>query len=178
MTEVFAIVAERGLPNGCRCGRQRDFFSPPFVLEDVAAVGAGLLLATGQISWPLAFTFMFSLGIWLGDAGLYALARFGGRQMVSKRSSLRKFAAKVARSEKWFTQRGTPILIFKPVHSRRARLPTYPRRRIFCACRCRDFLFVTGCGGVRVDAGDFYGSRRPSARSSVRWLNAYKQKRD
>jgi hypothetical protein len=31
------------------------FFLATFVLEDVAAVGAGLLLATGGISWPAAF---------------------------------------------------------------------------------------------------------------------------
>ena len=32
------------------------FFLATFVLEDVAAVGAGLLLASGGISWPAAFT--------------------------------------------------------------------------------------------------------------------------
>ena len=31
------------------------FFLATFVLEDMAAVGAGLLLATGGISWPAAF---------------------------------------------------------------------------------------------------------------------------
>ena len=46
------------------------FFLATFVLEDVAAVGAGLLLATGGISWPAAFAACF-LGIWMGDAGLW-----------------------------------------------------------------------------------------------------------
>src|SRR5258705_13757504 len=86
------------------------FFLATFVLEDVAAVGAGLLLATGGISWPAAFTAGF-LGIWVGDAGLYALARYAGREWF-ERPPLPRFAAKVAESEHWFAEHGTPILVF------------------------------------------------------------------
>src|SRR3989442_13117481 len=78
------------------------FFLATFILEDVAAVGAGLLLAAGGISWSAAFTACF-LGIWFGDAGLYALARFGGRPWF-ERSPLRKFATKAEQSERWFYQ--------------------------------------------------------------------------
>ena len=98
------------------------FFLGTFILEDVAAVGAGLLLATGDISWPAAFIACF-LGIWMGDAGLYALARYAGRGWF-ERSSLRRFASKVSNSERWFAERGTPILIFSRVLPG-ARLPTY-----------------------------------------------------
>ena len=45
-------------------------FLSTFVLEDVAAVGAGLLLASGSLAWPWALGSCF-LGIWGGDAGLY-----------------------------------------------------------------------------------------------------------
>src|SRR5215470_19354251 len=76
------------------------FFLATFVLEDVAAVGAGLLLAAGGISWPSAFLACF-LGIWIGDAGLYTMARYAGREWF-ERSSLRRFSAKVAESERWF----------------------------------------------------------------------------
>src|ERR1700677_747305 len=86
------------------------FFLATFVLEDVATVGAGLSLATGGISWPLAFIFCF-LGIWLGAAALYALARFAGRTWFEK-SPWKKYAPQVARSEEWFAQKGTIILIF------------------------------------------------------------------
>src|SRR5215467_8386509 len=86
------------------------FFLATFVLEDVAAVGAGLLLATGGISWPAAFTACF-LGIWAGDAGLYALARYAGRGWFEQ-SSLRRFASRVTESERWFAERGTSILLF------------------------------------------------------------------
>src|SRR5512146_2380770 len=98
------------------------FFLATFVLEDVAAVGAGLLLAAGAISWPAAFGACF-LGIWCGDAGLYALARFGGRRWF-ERSTLRRFSGKIARSERWFAEHGTPILIFSRLMPG-ARLPTY-----------------------------------------------------
>jgi membrane protein DedA with SNARE-associated domain len=116
------------------------FFFATFVLEDVAAVGAGLLLAAGQISWPAAFTACF-LGIWLGDAGLYALARFAGRGWF-ERSYLRKFSDKVARSEQWFAERGTLILIlsrFVPG----ARLPTFLAAGFLCVPAGR-FLLITG----------------------------------
>jgi membrane protein DedA with SNARE-associated domain len=116
------------------------FFLATFVLEDVAAVGAGLLLATGGISWPAAFTACF-LGIWMGDAGLYSLARYAGRGWF-ERSSFRRFGAKVAESELWFAERGTPILIFSRVVPG-ARLPTYLAAG-FLRVPLPRFLFITG----------------------------------
>ena len=116
------------------------FFLATFVLEDVAAVGAGLLLATGGISWPAAFAACF-LGIWMGDAGLYALARYAGRGWF-ERSSLRHFTAKVAESERWFAERGTPILIFSRFVPG-ARLPTYLAAG-FLRVPLPRFLLITG----------------------------------
>jgi membrane protein DedA with SNARE-associated domain len=116
------------------------FFLATFVLEDVAAVGAGLLLATGGISWPAAFVACF-LGIWMGDAGLYALARYAGRGWF-ERSSLRRFTAKVAESERWFSERGTPILIFSRLVPG-ARLPTYLAAG-FLRVPLPRFLLITG----------------------------------
>jgi membrane protein DedA with SNARE-associated domain len=116
------------------------FFLATFVLEDVAAVGAGLLLATGGISWPAAFAACL-LGIWMGDVGLYALARYAGRGWF-ERSSLRLFANKVADSERWFAERGTPILIFSRVVPG-ARLPTYLAAG-FLRVPLPRFLLITG----------------------------------
>lgn len=116
------------------------FFFATFILEDVAAVGAGLLLATGQITWPAAFLACF-LGIWMGDAGLYALARWAGRGWF-ERSSLRKFSGKVAESERWFAERGTVILIFSRMIPG-ARLPTYLAAG-FLRLPLPRFLLVTG----------------------------------
>src|SRR5260370_1158978 len=116
------------------------FFLATFVLEDVAAVGAGLLLATGGISWPVAFAACF-LGIWMGDAGLYALARYAGRGWF-ERSSLRRFTAKVSESERWFAERGTPILVFSRLVPG-ARLPTYLAAG-FLRVPLPRFLLITG----------------------------------
>jgi membrane protein DedA with SNARE-associated domain len=116
------------------------FFCATFVLEDAAAIGAGLLLAAGQITWPLAFTACF-LGIWLGDAGLYALARIAGRGWF-ERSSWKKFSARVARSENWFAERGALILIFSRIVPG-ARLPTYLAAG-FLRVPVARFLLITG----------------------------------
>ena len=137
------------------------FFLATFVLEDAAAVGAGLLLAGGSISWPAAFTACF-LGIWLGDAGLYALARFAGRGWF-ERSALRKFAPQVARSEKWFAERGTPILIFSRCVPG-ARLPTYLAAGFLRVPAAR-FLLVTGMAAFVLDIR--HSVPRPNLRSPV-----------
>src|SRR5262245_55236675 len=86
-------------------------FLSTFVLEDVAAVGAGLLLATGNLAWPWALGSCF-LGIWSGDAGLYGLARVAGRNWLERSSSLRRFSGKIEQSERWFAERGNMILVF------------------------------------------------------------------
>ncbi len=120
-------------------------FLATFILEDVAAIGAGLLLASGQMSWPAAFSSCF-LGIWLGDVGLYAIARIGGRRWF-ERSRFGGYAAAVSRSEQWFARRGTPILIFSRLMPG-ARLPTYLAAG-FLRVPLSRFLSVTGlasCG--------------------------------
>src|SRR5882724_8434800 len=109
MTETLSF-SPQAIAEWLPFAKAAGFFFATFILEDVAAIGAGLLLATGQISWPAAFLACF-LGIWMGDAGLYALARWARRSWY-ERSSLKKISAKVAQSEHWFAERGTAILIF------------------------------------------------------------------
>jgi membrane protein DedA with SNARE-associated domain len=139
MTEVLPL-SPQAVAEWIPFWQAAGFFFATFVLEDAATVGAGLLLAAGSISWPAAFTACF-LGIWLGDAGLYALARFAGRNWF-ERSPLRKFSAKVARSEQWFAERGTPILIFSRLVPG-TRLPTYLAAG-FLRLPAPRFLFITG----------------------------------
>jgi membrane protein DedA with SNARE-associated domain len=145
------------------------FFLATFVLEDLAAVGAGLLLATGGISWPSAFAACF-LGIWMGDAGLYALARYAGRGWF-ERSSLRRLEVKVAESERWFGARGTPILIFSRVVPG-ARLPTYLAAG-FLRVPLPRFLLITGAAScvwtiVILGLAQTFGQRLAD------WLGTYK----
>jgi membrane protein DedA with SNARE-associated domain len=145
------------------------FFCATFVLEDAAAIGAGLLLAAGQISWPAAFISCF-LGIWFGDVGLYALARFAGRNWFEN-SSLKKHSTKVARSEKWFAQRGTLILIFSRAIPG-ARLPTYLAAG-FLRVRLARFLLITGTAAfvwtfIILFLAQTFGSQ------VVKWMSHYK----
>lgn len=113
-----------------------------FVQEDVPTVGAALLAAAGNLTWQAGFLGVF-LGIWMGDALLYLLARGIGRPLLQRPWAKRFFnPAAVARSEQWFAEKGTWLLLssrFVPG----TRLPTY-----FAAGFLRlpfgRFLLVTG----------------------------------
>jgi membrane protein DedA with SNARE-associated domain len=52
-----------------------------FVLEDAAAIAAGVLAADGRVSLPFAVT-ACAVGIWIGDLVLFALGRFGGAALL------------------------------------------------------------------------------------------------
>src|SRR5262245_9143421 len=145
------------------------FFLATFVLEDVAAVGAGLLLATGGISWIAAFIACF-LGIWMGDAGLYALARYAGRGWF-ERSSLRRFGTRVGASERWFAERGTPILLFSRLVPG-ARLPTYLAAGFLRIPLVR-FLSVTGVASCVWTLAILFLAQTFGARLTS-WLGTYK----
>jgi membrane protein DedA with SNARE-associated domain len=145
------------------------FFLATFVLEDATAVGAGLLLAAGSVSWPVAFISCF-LGIWTGDLGLYALARFAGRNWF-ERSSWRRFSGKVERSERWFAERGTAILVVTRVVPG-TRLPTYLAAG-FLRVPMPRFLLITGIAAfvwtfLVLALVQFFGVE------VSRWLGAYK----
>ena len=168
MTEAIPLTSQDAadwLPMWKAAG----FFFATFILEDVAAIGAGLLLASGQISWPAAFLSCF-LGIWLGDVGLYAIARVGGRRWF-ERSRFAKYASKVSRSEQWFAKRGTPILIFSRLMPG-ARLPTYLAAG-FLRVPLPRFLLVTGVASfawtmVVLRVSELFGAK------VFAWFNTYK----
>jgi membrane protein DedA with SNARE-associated domain len=126
--------------NGSEVLQAASLFLGTFILEDVAAIGAGLLLAAGSISWPAAFIACF-LGIWSGDAGLYILARCGGRCWF-ERSRFQRYAGRIEQSEAWFEKRGTSLLIFSRMLPG-ARLPTYLAAG-FLRIPWKSFLLVTG----------------------------------
>lgn len=125
-------------------GYALSLFIGTFILEDVAALAAGLLLASGSISWPAAFMACF-LGIWSGDAGLYALARCGGRRWF-ERSRFQRYSNRVTQSETWFAKRGTSLLIFSRMLPG-ARLPTYLAAG-FLRLPLGRFLLVTGTASL------------------------------
>src|SRR6266700_4028238 len=113
-----------------------------FVQEDVPTVSAALLAAAGNLTWKAGFIGCF-LGIWIGDALLYLLARSVGRPLLQRSWAKRFFnPAAVARSERWFAEKGTWLLLssrFVPG----TRLPTYLAAGFLRLSFAR-FLAVTG----------------------------------
>jgi membrane protein DedA with SNARE-associated domain len=55
-----------------------------FISEDAATISSTLSLFGGPITWPLGFGACFA-GIWLGDLGLYSLARCFGKPILTSR---------------------------------------------------------------------------------------------
>ena len=100
-------------------------FGSTFVLEDVAVLGAALLVANSMISLPWAAGSSFA-GIWLGDVGLYWLALYYGRPVFERRWFKKLLGKKIdlSRSESWFQNHGSAaILLSRAVPG--TRLPTY-----------------------------------------------------
>ena len=95
-----------------------------FASEDAATFTSAFLAVTRVISWPVAFTSCF-LGIWLGDLGIYGLARVCGRPLAESLLKRAKSPSTyLEQSERWFTNRGLGALIicrFIPW----SRLPTF-----------------------------------------------------
>jgi membrane protein DedA with SNARE-associated domain len=151
-------------------GQAAGFFVATFILEDVATVGAGLLLALGSVTWATAFWACF-LGIWSGDAGLYALARIGGRRWFEK-SRWHRFGTKVDQSEQWFTRRGIPILIFSRMLPG-ARLPTYLAAG-FLRVPLKRFLWVTGVASF-IWTIAILGVTRLAGPEILQWLTTYRR---
>jgi membrane protein DedA with SNARE-associated domain len=95
-----------------------------FISEDAATISSALSVFGGPISWPLGFAACFA-GIWLGDLGLYSLARCLGKPILQNRWVARYAnPAAIERCQKKFNERGSLALLasrFVPG----TRLPTY-----------------------------------------------------
>src|SRR5437762_8009871 len=95
-----------------------------FVSEDAATISSSASIFGGPISWPLGFASCFA-GIWLGDLGLYSLARCLGKPILQSPWVARLAdTAAIERCQEKFNQRGSLTLLasrFIPG----TRLPTY-----------------------------------------------------
>lgn len=141
-----------------------------FVQEDVPTVGSALLAAGGRLSWSTGFLGVFA-GIWIGDALLYLLARGLGRPLLA-RGWARRWVdpAAVARSERWFAEKGTWLLIasrFVPG----TRLPTYLAAG-FLRLPFTRFLLVTGAAVGAWTIGIFLLARFVGP-GLTRWLEGW-----
>src|SRR5215472_11519886 len=95
-----------------------------FISEDAATISSALSLFGGPITWPLGFAACFA-GIWLGDLGLYSLARCLGKPILQSRWVARFADAEAIECcKEKFNQRASLALLasrFIPG----SRLPTY-----------------------------------------------------
>src|SRR5213080_2528019 len=94
------------------------------ISEDVATISSALSLFGGPITWPLGFVACFA-GIWLGDLGLYSLARCFGKPILKTRW-IARFAD--AEAIEWCQTRFNDHASLKLLASRfvpGTRLPTY-----------------------------------------------------
>jgi membrane protein DedA with SNARE-associated domain len=113
-----------------------------FVQEDLPVITAAILATAGRITWQAAYLGSF-LGIWIGDALLYLVARAIGPNLLRTRmarSLVRPEA--LAKSEAWFAERGLWVLLLSRAVPG-ARLPTYLAAGFLKAPFGR-FLLVTG----------------------------------
>src|SRR5436309_14792987 len=95
-----------------------------FISEDAATISSALSLFGGPITWPLGFAACFA-GIWLGDLGLYSLARCFGKPILKSRW-IARFAD--AEAIEWCQTRFNDHASLKLLASRfvpGTRLPTY-----------------------------------------------------
>src|SRR6184192_2527403 len=117
-----------------------------FISEDSAAVSSALSIFGGPFSWRVGFVSCFA-GIWLGDLGLYSLARCAGKNLLHTRW-VRRFAdpCAISRCEKVFSRHSSFALItsrFVPG----TRLPTYLAAGLF-GMPLRRFALITAVGGL------------------------------
>ena len=95
-----------------------------FISEDAATISSALSLFGGPINWQLGFAACFA-GIWLGDLGLYSLARCFGKPILKSRW-IARFAD--AEAIEWCQTRFNDHASLKLLASRfvpGTRLPTY-----------------------------------------------------
>jgi membrane protein DedA with SNARE-associated domain len=100
-------------------------FGSALVLEDLAVLGAALLVLNSMVSLTWAAGSSFA-GIWLGDLGLYLLASRFGRPVFEKswfKMLIRK-KIDLAKSEAWFRDHGAAAIILSRAVPG-TRLPTY-----------------------------------------------------
>jgi membrane protein DedA with SNARE-associated domain len=124
-----------------------------FVSEDAATISSALSIFGGPVSWPLGFSACFA-GIWLGDLGLYALARTLGKPILQSRWIARfADAAAIERCQKQFNQCALLTLLasrFIPG----TRLPTYLAAGLLSIPVTR-FALVTGLAALLWIGGIF-----------------------
>src|SRR5213079_3565005 len=144
-----------------------------FISEDAATISSALSIFGGPISWPLGFAACFA-GIWLGDLGLYSVARCLGKPLLQSRWVAR-FAdpAAIDCCEKKFNEHGSMALLasrFVPG----TRLPTYLAAGILSMPVAR-FAIVTATAALLWIGGIFAITKLLGSQALI-WLSFVQSK--
>jgi len=144
-----------------------------FVSEDAATISSALSVFGGPLSWPVGFSACFA-GIWLGDLGLYALARRMGKPILRSRWIGRLAdATAIERCQKQFNRHGMLTLLasrFIPG----TRLPTYVAAGLF-SVPVKRFALVTALAALLWIGGIFAIAKLLGAQALL-WLSFFQGK--
>ncbi len=141
-----------------------------FISEDAATISSALSIFGGPLTWPLGFAACFA-GIWLGDLGLYALARRMGKPILQSRWIGRLAdATAIDRCQKLFNRHGTLTLLasrFIPG----TRLPMYVAAGLF-SLPVKRFAVVTALAALLWIGGIFAIAKLLGAQALL-WLSLF-----
>src|SRR5437667_2693111 len=143
------------------------------ISEDAATISSALSLFGGPITWPLGFVACFA-GIWLGDLGLYSLARCFGKPILKSRW-IARFAdpAAIARCQIRFNNHASLALLgsrFVPG----TRLPTYLAAGLL-SMPVTQFAAVTAFGALLWIGGIFIIAKLLGSQA-LTWLSFFQGK--
>jgi membrane protein DedA with SNARE-associated domain len=144
-----------------------------FISEDAATISSALSLFGGPITWPVGFAACFA-GIWLGDLGLYSLARCFGKPILKSRW-IARFAdpAAIARCQIRFNNHASLALLgsrFVPG----TRLPTYLAAGLL-SMPVTQFAAVTAFGALLWIGGIFIIAKLLGSQA-LTWLSFFQGK--
>jgi membrane protein DedA with SNARE-associated domain len=143
------------------------------ISEDAATISSALSLFGGPIRWPLGFAACFA-GIWLGDLGLYSLARCFGKPILKSRWIARfADATAIERCQIRFNNLSLLTLLasrFVPG----SRLPTYLAAGLLSMPVAR-FAAVTAFGALLWIGGIFIIAKLLGSQTLI-WLSFFQSK--